>query len=146
MSVNASKQDFLKGFRKHRNAYNAAKSASINDCSRRLLLVYSVECGLKYLYLKSLNANSVADLPAQSIISHNLEYFLKELRAGSYIFPPIKTEHGDTVTIREYHQLCRYSIPWSKKNPKDNTEYEHIEQYDRNLEAIMEWIEKQPGV
>lgn len=53
MPIEADRNDYRRGYRKHYQAYKFLSKN--NDCSisRRLLLVYCVECGLKYRLLKS---------------------------------------------------------------------------------------------
>ena len=53
MPIEADRNDYRRGYRKHYQAYKFLSKT--NDCSisRRLLLVYCVECGLKYRLLKS---------------------------------------------------------------------------------------------
>ena len=58
MPIEADRNDYRRGYRKHYQAYKFLSKT--NDCSisRRLLLVYSVECGLKYRLLEQWRQNS----------------------------------------------------------------------------------------
>ena len=47
----ADKRDYKQGYRKHYVTYKRLRDDNDDLNSRRLLLVYSVECGLKYLLL-----------------------------------------------------------------------------------------------
>ena len=47
----ADKRDYRRGYEKHYQSYKRLKSQNADINSRRLLLVYSVECGLKYKLL-----------------------------------------------------------------------------------------------
>ncbi len=95
----ADKKDYRKGYEKHYQSYKGLKSKNADIYSRRLLLVYSVECGLKY---KLLNKWGVADprkilegandKKIKVLKSHNLGTILKELgQQGGFKFPRLKT-------------------------------------------------------
>ena len=51
----ADKRDYRRGYEKHYQSYKRLKSQNADINSRRLLLVYSVECGLKYKLLDKWN-------------------------------------------------------------------------------------------
>ena len=109
-----------------------------------LLLVYSVECGLKY---KLLNKWGVADprkilegandKKIKVLKSHNLGTILKELgQQGGFKFPRLKTLHGDIVDAESYHQFYRYCI---KAQEKQLNEEEMIEDLLNNIAC---WIKE----
>lgn len=107
--------------------------------SRCLLLVYSVECGLKCLLLTKWRENSPKEILADKndkrhpiIKSHNLQELLKELGQARFRFPQMITIHKDTVSSAEYHQLCRYGV---KVKERDK-----LGQYEQVLGDIAEWI------
>ncbi len=54
----ADKKDYRKGYKKHYELYKRLKSENSNVNSRRLLLIYCVECGLKYMLLDKWCENS----------------------------------------------------------------------------------------
>ena len=51
----ADKRDYRRGYEKHYQSYKRLKSENADINSRRLLLVYSVECSLKYKLLDKWN-------------------------------------------------------------------------------------------
>lgn len=51
----ADKKDYRRGYKKHYQLYKRLREENSNVNSRRLLLVYSVECGLKYMLLDKWN-------------------------------------------------------------------------------------------
>ena len=51
----ADKRDYRRGYEKHYQSYKRLKSQNADINSRRLLLVYSVECVLKYKLLDKWN-------------------------------------------------------------------------------------------
>jgi len=138
----ADKRDYLCGYRKHYSAYKSLHNAKDAIISKRLLLAYSVECGLKYLLidkwkitnLKLLLINN-EDSRSKIIKSHNLEKILKELgQTGTFKFPQILTKHKDNITSENFHQLCRYGI---KVVEKDKCKEEN---YEEELKKIANWI------
>ncbi len=84
----ADKRDYRKGYKKHYELYKRLKSNNSDINSRRLLLVYSVECGLKYMLLdkwREENPRKIFESEDESkkriLKSHNLEKILKIGRA-----------------------------------------------------------------
>lgn len=114
----ANKRDYRNGYRKHYELYRHLRSENSNVNSRRLLLIYSVECGLKYMLLdkwREVNPKKILegyDEKKKSVLkSHNLEKIVKELgQQGNFQFQQLKTVHGNSVSSEEYHQLYRYCI------------------------------------
>ena len=51
----ADQKDYRKGYEKHYQSYKRLKDENADINSRRLLLIYSVECGLKYKLLGKWN-------------------------------------------------------------------------------------------
>ena len=137
MAIKAVQQDYRRAFQKHFHAYlnwNGTES----DVSKRLILIYCVECGLKYAVMKKTHIQNVHDAQPdleKELNSHDLHKLLKRLNiAGTYSFPHITTLHGDVVTLISYHQLCRYSILPVKENEV------HIQKYDSQLIDIVNWL------
>lgn len=139
MALQADQRDYKNAFKKHRHAYINWQAAG-SDFSKRLILTYCVECGLKYEIMKQENLFQTADAqdPIKSELrSHDLRKLLKRLnKAGMYAFPPIKTNRDETVSPETYHQLCRYCIRLG-----DNY-ITAIKQFDSTLENIVKWIEE----
>lgn len=138
----ADKRDYKHGYRKHLSAYRYLDKSNSNMRSRCLLLVYSVECGLKYLLLTKWREDNPKKILADKndnrypiIRSHNLQELLKELGQTRFRFPYMTTVHKDPVTSTEYHQLCRYGIRVK--------EYDKIRQYEQILSEIAVWIEEE---
>ena len=115
----ADKRDYRQGYKKHYSAYYKLMETNASINSKRLLLSYCVECGLKYLQ------------------SHNLEKILKELgQLGTFKFPQLITAHQDSITSENYHQLCRYCI---RVKDKDRVKED---KYEIELKKIADWIEE----
>ncbi len=140
----ADKRDYRKGYKKHYELYKRLQSKNTDVNSRRLLLIYCVECGLKYLLLAKWREESLkrilqgSDEKKKEIIkSHNLEKLLKELgQQGIFKFPQLATIHKDIVTSDAYHQLYRYCIELSEK------EHAKEEKLEQTLNHVACWIEE----
>lgn len=138
----ADKRDYQRGYRKHIAAYRYLSDNNLTMKSRCLLLVYSVECGLKYKLMELWNENSTRewihdkdDHRAEIMKSHNIKRFLKELnQEGTFHFPQLKTVHDQNVSTDTFHQFCRYGL-----EPKDKDVRKEI-QYEKILLQIAEWI------
>ena len=140
----ADKRDYRRGYEKHYQSYKRLKSGNADIHSRRLLLVYSVECGLKYRLLDKWNTEnpqSILEGPDDKKIrilkSHNLERILKELgQQGNFKFPRLKTIHRDIADAESYHQLYRYCIKTQEKQSNEEEKAEDL------LNDIACWIKE----
>ena len=140
----ANKQDYRKGYKKHYELYRHLHSRKSNVNSRRLLLIYSVECGLKYMLLDRWHETNPRNIlegydeqKKRILKSHNLEKIVKELgQQGNFKFPQLKTVHGNSVSSEEYHQLYRYCIRIEEGERKKEAELEDV------LEQVAIWIDE----
>lgn len=141
--VVADKRDYISGYRKHYSAYKILKNSQGAEKSRKLLLTYSVECGLKYLLLDKWQENNPKEIIENKedrrhpiITSHNLQTILKELgQAGTFKFAQFYTIHHDTqISSENYHQVCRYGIRIEDRDKEKENKYE------TELNKIAEWI------
>lgn len=128
----ADKRDYKRGYRKHYELYKKLRNTNSDVNSRRLLLIYSVECGLKYMLLDKWheeNPKKILESADETKIgilkSHNLGKLLKELgQEGNFKFPQLETIHKNQVVSENYHQLYRYciSIRESEKGKEEKLE------------------------
>mgnify|MGYP004576863305 CR=1 FL=1 len=140
----ADKRDYRNGYKKHYESYKRMKNDNSNINSRRLLLIYCVECGLKYMLLDKWRENNPkrildgTDEKKKSILkSHNLEKILKELgQQGNFKFSQLETVHKDQVVSEAYHQLYRYCIRIQEK------EHDKEEKIEETLKNVACWIEE----
>ncbi|MDR1702074.1 MAG: hypothetical protein LBR56_04805 [Sporomusaceae bacterium] len=136
----ANSSDYKKGFNKHYHAFRSWNRAE-NTNSRRLILFYCVECGLKFLVMtgaKIYKTENLRDSLKELIESHDIEKLLKKSNfSGKYSFPPFETKYGDMVTVKTYHQLCRYCV-----EPKTTNDYEKSQIYEEQLIRLATWIEE----
>lgn len=104
MSLRADQRDYKNAFKKHYHAYSNWQGTGSN-LSRRLILAYCVECGLKYEVMKQECLIQTTDAQGEvktALGQHDLRKLLKCLKkAGMYKFPgPIKTRCGDSSSPR----------------------------------------------
>lgn len=134
--------------RELRRAWKALRSASSQlprTNAQRLLLVYSVECGLKAMWLK----NECRTLFVAADISrtgHDLNNVIRQLGLGvvlpiDFALSDVKDEQKKTVTRRynrldTLHQVWRYGGELANP-PMDDAAMEE------QLEAVQRLIEKE---
>ena len=144
MKAVADRKDYKRGYLKHYTAYKMLVNEDSTVSSRRLLLVYSVECGLKYKLLEKWRLLSIAnviqnaqDKRGKVLGSHDLRILLKELgQEGKFHLSPIKTVHREIIAIKDFHQICRYGI--NVKNESLNK----MQQNENELNKIAEWLKE----
>ena len=142
--INNSRKDYRRGYKKHYQLYKRLRDEKSDANSRRLLLVYSVECGLKYMLLDKWNEEnpkkileSNDDRKKDILKSHNLEKILKELgQQGNFKFPQLETVHKNLVASETYHQLYRYCIRTQEKQQDKEGKLEE------SLNNVACWIEE----
>lgn len=140
----ADKRDYRNGYKKHFESYKKMKSNNSDVSSRRLLLIYSVECGLKYMLLDKWHEESLESIlespdekKKKILKSHNLEKLLKELgQQGNFKFPQLETIHKNPVVPEAYHQLYRYCIRTTEKQQDKEKDVEE------SLKNVACWIEE----
>lgn len=134
--VLANRKNYKGAYKKHAYTYEKLRDGS--DITKRLILCYCVECGLKYLIMedKKIMKTSQADKEIYNILgSHDFRALLKAVKgAGTYQFKNFQTEYGDIVNAENYHQLCRYCI--------DAKDISNINEYDKTLNEIAEWLKE----
>lgn len=137
--IRADQREFRSAFKKHLHAYLHWENTG-SELSKRLILIYCVECGLKYKIMESKRIYQVTDAQEdlqKDLCSHNFYRLLMRLnQAATYQFPIIHTIHGDQVDPTTYHQFCRYSVQ-STKDQQDN-----IQKYDNQLAKIADWLKE----
>lgn len=140
----ADKRDYRRGYKKHYQLYKRLREGNSNVNSRRLLLIYSVECGLKYMLLDKWNEENPKNILDSNdsrkkdiLTSHNLEKILKELgQQGNFRFPQLATVHKNVVVAETYHQLYRYCIRTQEK------QQDKEEKMEETLNNVACWIEE----
>lgn len=135
----ANRKNYKCAFQKHAHTYDNWKNGS--DISRRLLLCYCVECGLKCKIMQDNNIyrTSQADTDLEKVLgTHDFRLLLKAVKhAKVYQFKEFKTEYNEVVTAENFHQVCRYCIEQKKGETDSLNEFEKI------LKAIAEWLKEE---
>ena len=137
--IQADQREYKSAFKKHLHAYLHWENTG-SEISKCLILIYCVECGLKYKIMESQRIYQVEDAQEdvqRDLGSHNFYKLLMRLnQAGTYHFPTIQTIHGDRVDPNTYHQFCRYSVQPIKEHTAN------IQKYDDQLAEIASWLKE----
>ena len=134
--INVTRREFQDSYRRH---YKMYKETTGNSKSRRLLLFYSVECGLKSLLMKDLGNNTYEEFvqccgrEKKDLTGHNISAMLKKLNPhSSYCLRNIHLKRGGCVPPEKFNELWRYGA-----ETEDGDEEEKVE---KTLARIAEWI------
>ncbi len=133
--INVKRREFQDSYRRH---YKMYKETTGNSKSRRLLLFYSVECGLKSLLMKDLGNNTYEEFVQccgreKNLTGHNISAMLKKLNPhSSYCLRNIHLKRGGCVPPEKFNELWRYGA-----ETEDGDEEEKVE---KTLARIAEWI------
>ena len=136
MALRADQRDYKQAYEKHCYAY-LNWNATGSNISRQLIMVYCIECGLKYLLMQQEGIFKVSDArpDIQSILkSHDFQLLLKRLGRCEYHFPTILTKHNEPIPADAYHQMCRYALTPANDNQG------RLKQYNDELDRIVEWL------
>lgn len=130
--INVKRREYQESFKKHYKVYRSTEFLKENN-TRRLILFYSVECGLKCLILKKTGKNTYEELCEYARISnkreicgHNIKAMLKELDL-TFTLKSIKLNKNvgaKQIAPKEYNQLWRYGI--QTKNERDEQQVEEV--------------------
>lgn len=139
--INITRREFEVSCRYHYSLYKKTLH-QIAPRSRRLLLFYSVECGLKSLILKNIGKNTYEELKTYSekkqmnIHGHDLKEMTRVVGIEhKYPLKKIRlTNRGGDVPPDRYNELWRYGA-----STEDETEEIREEQ---TLVGIADWIEQ----
>lgn len=138
--INITRSEFQKSYRNHYKLYKHVEPG-ISPKTRRLLLFYSVECGLKSLILKNIGKNSYAELRSYSennqlrVHGHDIKAMVREVGID-YAYPLRKIrllKEGRAVSVERFNELWRYGAV-----VEDEEEEKKVE---NTLNEIAKWIE-----
>lgn len=113
--INITRNEFKESYKKHYALYRRVDK-EISPKTRRLILFYSVECGLKCLILKNIGKNTYEDLEIYSkernlhINGHNINALIREIGMDKeYCLKRIKLSGaGGYVSSERFNELWRY--------------------------------------
>lgn len=139
--INITRKEFQQSCKKHFSLYKNINSA-IAPRTRRLLLFYSVECGLKSLIMKNIGKNTYEELKKYSednsrrVHGHDLKAMTQEVGIEhEYPLKKIRlAKDGGDVTSDCFNELWRYGASIEDENEETKAE--------DTLRGIAEWIEK----
>ncbi len=134
--INVTRREFQDSYRRH---YKMYKETIGNDKSRRLILFYSVECGLKSLLMKDFGNNTYEEFvkccgtERKDLTGHNITAMLKKLNPqNSYCLRNIRLKRGGYAPPEKFNELWRYGAA--------SEDGEEEEKAEKTLEKIAEWI------
>ena len=134
--INVTRREFQDSYRRH---YKMYKETTGSDKSRRLLLFYSVECGLKSLLMKDLGNNTYEEFveccgsEKKGLTGHDIRAMLKKLNPhNSYCLRNIHLKRGGYVPPEKFNELWRYGVALENEDEEGKAE--------KTLEKIAEWI------
>ena len=138
--INVTRKEFQVSCKNHYFLYKNDKSG-ISPRTKRLLLFYSVECGLKCLIMKNIGKNTYEELRKYSednqkrIHGHDLKAMTQEV--GIEHKYPLKrirlAKGGGVVTPDRYNELWRYGA--ATESDDEEIKAEAV------LRGIADWIE-----
>lgn len=136
--INITRKEFSDSCRKHYSLYKKAAGAGSAD-SRRLLLFYSAECGLKSRILGNIGKNTYLELEkycdenGKNKYGHDIKMMLRDADMGQqYNLKVIHLYAGKEIHPRQFNELWRYGA-----RVADETECEEAED---TLRKIVEWL------
>jgi hypothetical protein len=138
--IPASRRELKNAFGKHYHVYNTMEHPS-PPMTRRLLLFYAVESGLKSYLLKGIHKHMTSELYAYKQFNdlqehgHDIKLLVKFAGISGqkdYQLGNLFRKNGDTIAPEQFHQLWRYGIESRASKNED-----HIEVVLRN---IADWL------
>lgn len=139
--ISVTRSEFQKSYKSHYALYKHGDKC-VSPKTRRLLLFYSVECGLKSLILKNLGKNTYEDLKFYSennhlhIHGHDLKAMTREVGIDrKYPLDKIRlSREGGDVSPERFNELWRYgaAIVDERKEEKIETTLYEIAQWIGN--------------
>lgn len=136
--INITRSEFRRSFQNHYIMYTNTEDG-MPERTRRLILFYAVECGLKSLILKNIGKNTYQemqeyyDMCGKKIPGHDLKEMTKEVGIeASYPLKSIKLDKSRYVKPKQYNELWRYGA-----TVEDEAEEKREE---KTLLQIADWI------
>lgn len=136
--INITRREFQQSYRNH---YKHYKNSQESPKTRRLILFYSVECGLKSLIMKDTGNNTYYELErycerngGKKLAGHDIRAMIKEVNPrNAFILKDIHLKNsGSSVPPARYNELWRYGAE------VENAAQE--EAVEKTLVKIAEWI------
>jgi len=139
MPIHFSDREMKRAWKSNFQAYDLAQTKTN---AHRLLLFYSVECGLKAAIMKRDRISSTLACPTVIDCGHNINRLLDTLNVEQNLRVPNKTKmiSDREVSVGEINQMWRYGgkaiVSSNTNNPTDK----ELESY---LLKVSEWIKQE---
>ncbi|MBQ9119304.1 MAG: hypothetical protein IJY09_04490 [Lachnospiraceae bacterium] len=138
--INITRRQFQESSKNHYLLYKNTQD-DLSPRTRRLILFYAVECGLKSLIMKDLGKDNYKDFKTYSennnlrIHTHDLKAMTREIGIEhNYPLKRIPLSKGNPVDSARFNELWRYGAEVEDVNDEIETE--------KTLQKIAEWIEQ----
>lgn len=138
--INVTRREFQESYRNHYRLYcNTSESPK----TRRLILFYAVECGLKSLIMKQTGNNTYEQLeqycqtnPGKKLAGHDIRAMIKEVNpSAEFILKNIRLKNkGGSVPPHRFNELWRYGAEVEDCTQEDAAE--------KVLVKIADWLKK----
>lgn len=146
MVVNFTEQEMQRAWRNNLQAYQRVDDATqdVRTNAHRLLLFYSIECGLKVLLMRKNAANFTNDCP--NIKGHDINRLLDNLAAGHSLKVPYKIIMTSSSLDRilnsgDINQMWRYGGEATGEENQQGTQFSFSdEDLEQRLLNISDWI------
>ncbi|MDR3138625.1 MAG: hypothetical protein LBT95_03010 [Treponema sp.] len=138
--IPASRRELKNAFSKHYHVYNAMDQ-SYHPMTRRLLLFYAVESGLKCYLLKNIHKYMTSELYTYKQFNdlqehgHDIRRLVKFAGISGqkdYQLGNLFMKNGDTIAPEQFHQLWRYGI--------ESRVLENEDRIEVTLKNIADWL------
>ena len=149
MPIHFSVREMQRAWKNNLKAYEQANntSSNIRTNAHRLLLFYSIECGLKAALMKDQSVNYTQECDQVRQCSHNINKLLDALRAGhnlkisSKIVMQAKNGSERSLNSGEINQMWRYGGEATHtQNGQGNLVDLSDEDLEKQLLKISIWI------
>lgn len=136
--LNVTRKEFQDSYRTHFKLY---KNTCDSEKTRRLILFYSVECGLKSLIMKHSGNDTYEKLEKYCDVNqkaglkgHDIKAMLKEINPrNEFVLKNIKLKRGGgSVQPKKFNELWRYGV--------ETANIEDEKRAENTLIKIAEWI------
>lgn len=136
--INITRSEFRKSFQNHYTMYQNTEDG-MPERTRRLILFYAVECGLKSLILKNIGKNTYQEMQeyyalcGKKMHGHDLKEMTREVGIETaYPLKSIQLEGSRKIKPKQYNELWRYGAA-----TQDEAEERREE---KTLLRIADWI------
>lgn len=138
--IEVTSKEFRASFKKHYHCYQSIKGY---DRTKRLILFYAVECGLKYRLMKRTNQNSYSELLnvdgmddlGKSQNGHNIKLLLRKNDIFRFHIDPIHIyDRRECIQSNQFNQLWRYGV---------TADFDEERDAEIIFEKIARWLDEE---